>query len=175
MNLKIFRLKSEMEVQRKYPDILLIPTDKSKDYKAVMIEFKYLKKEESNLLQEKQDEAKKQIEEYAKFEEIKETYFADYAAIPLAGHNTQFDVQFIKKMFKDNHRSFDNMFLHRIVDTYSILKFLQDAGIITDGINSSAQAFKFFEITVDGRHTALGDARATMRLYEKMIQLLQER
>ena len=48
MNLKIFRLKSEMEVQRKYPDILLIPTDKSKDYKAVMIEFKYLKKEESN-------------------------------------------------------------------------------------------------------------------------------
>ena len=72
MNLKIFRLKSEMEVQRKYPDILLIPTDKSKDYKAVMIEFKYLKKEESNLLQEKQDEAKKQIEEYAKFEEIKE-------------------------------------------------------------------------------------------------------
>ncbi len=72
MNLKIFRLKSEMEVQRKYPDILLIPTDKSKDYKAVMIEFKYLKKEESNLLQKKQEEARKQIEEYAKFEEIKE-------------------------------------------------------------------------------------------------------
>ena len=72
INLKVFRLKSEMEVQRKYPDILLIPKDKSKDYKAVMIEFKYLKKEESNLLQEKQDEAKKQIEEYAKFEEIKE-------------------------------------------------------------------------------------------------------
>ena len=72
MNLKIFRLKSEMEVQRKYPDILLIPTDKSKDYKAVMIEFKYLKKEESNLLQEKQKKEKKQIEEYAKFEEIKE-------------------------------------------------------------------------------------------------------
>ncbi len=72
MNLKIFRLKSEMEVQRKYPDILLIPKDKSKDYKAVMIEFKYLKKEESNLLQKKQEEARKQIEEYAKFEEIKE-------------------------------------------------------------------------------------------------------
>ena len=107
-----------------------------------------------------------------KFEEIKEVYFADYTAIPLAGHNTQFDVQFIKKMFKDNRRSFDNIFLHRIVDTYSVLKFLQDGGIITDTINSSAQAFKFFEITVDGRHTALGDAKATMRLYEKMLQLL---
>ena len=71
MNLKIYRLKSEMEVQRKYPDILLIPKDQSKGYKAVMIEFKYLKKEEESRLQEKQKEARKQIQEYAEFEEIK--------------------------------------------------------------------------------------------------------
>ena len=72
MNLKIFRLKSEMEVQRKYPDILLIPKDKDKGYYGVMIEFKYLKKGEEDKLEEKQEEAKKQIEEYAKFKEIKE-------------------------------------------------------------------------------------------------------
>ena len=72
MNLRIFRLKSEMEVQRKYPDILLIPKDQSKEYKGVMIEFKYLKKGEESKLKEKQEEAKKQIEEYGKFEEIKE-------------------------------------------------------------------------------------------------------
>ena len=72
MNLKIFRLKSEMEVQRKYPDILLIPKDKSKGYKGVMIEFKYLKKEESEKLKEIQAKAKKQIKEYMEFEEIKE-------------------------------------------------------------------------------------------------------
>ena len=72
MNFKVYRLKSEMEVQRKYPDILLIPKDKSKNYKAVMIEFKYLKKEEENKLKEKQEEARKQIEEYAEMEEIKE-------------------------------------------------------------------------------------------------------
>ena len=72
MNLKIFRLKSEMEIQRKYPDILLIPKDKSKGYKGVMIEFKYLKKEAGSKLKEKQEEAKKQIEEYKEFEEIKE-------------------------------------------------------------------------------------------------------
>jgi len=71
MNLKIFRLKSEMEVQRRYPDILLIPKDKEKGYKAVMIEFKYLKKEEANKLQEKQEEATQQLKEYAEFEEIK--------------------------------------------------------------------------------------------------------
>ena len=71
MNLKIFRLKSEMEVQRKYPDILLIPKDRDKGYHAVMLEFKYLKKGEENKLQEKQEEARRQIEEYAEFEEIK--------------------------------------------------------------------------------------------------------
>ena len=71
MNLKIYRLKSEMEVQRKYPDILLIPKDQNKDYKAVMIEFKYLKKEEESKLEEKQEEAKNQIQEYTEFEEIK--------------------------------------------------------------------------------------------------------
>ena len=72
MNLKIFRLKSEMEVQRKYPDILLIPKEKEKGYRGVMIEFKYLKKGEENKLKEKQEEARKQIEEYKEFEEIKE-------------------------------------------------------------------------------------------------------
>ena len=72
MNLKIFRLKSEMEVQRKYPDILLIPKDASKGYKGVMIEYKYLKKEEAGKLKEKQEEAKKQIKEYGEFEEIRD-------------------------------------------------------------------------------------------------------
>ena len=72
MNLKIFRLKSEMEVQRRYPDILLIPKDRSKGYKGVMIEFKYLKKEEAGRLKEKQEEAKNQIKEYMGFEEIKD-------------------------------------------------------------------------------------------------------
>ena len=72
MNLKIYRVKSEMEVQRKYPDILLIPRDISKNYKGIMIEFKYLKKEDNDRLKEKQEEAKKQIKEYMNFEEIKE-------------------------------------------------------------------------------------------------------
>ena len=72
MNLKIFRLKSEMEVQRKYPDILLIPKNQTKGYQGIMIEFKYLKKEQAEKLQEKQEEARKQIKEYAELEEIKD-------------------------------------------------------------------------------------------------------
>ena len=71
MNLTIFNVKSEMEVQRKYPDLLIVPKNREADYNSVMIEFKYLKKGEENRLKEKQEEARKQIEEYAEFEEIK--------------------------------------------------------------------------------------------------------
>ena len=60
-----------MEVNRKYPDLLIVPKNVEKGYNAIMIEFKYLKKGEKNKLEEKQKEAKKQIEEYSNFEEIK--------------------------------------------------------------------------------------------------------
>ena len=71
MNIGFYRIKSEMEVQRKYPDLLLIPKRDQEKYYGVMIEFKYLKKEEKDKLEQKQEEAKKQIQEYSEFEEIK--------------------------------------------------------------------------------------------------------
>ena len=71
MNLKLFRVKSEMEVNRNYPDLLLVPQDKSKGYKSVMIEFKYLKSNETEKLKQKQKEAGEQIKRYSEFEEIK--------------------------------------------------------------------------------------------------------
>ena len=72
MNLKIYTVKSELEVQREYPDILLVPRDRSKGYNSVMIEFKYLKKEQENKLKEKQKEAKEQIIRYSSYDEIKD-------------------------------------------------------------------------------------------------------
>ena len=72
MNIKIYSTKSEMEVNRNYPDILLVPRDRSKGYKAVMVEFKYLKKGEVAKLEDKQKEAKEQIERYSNFEDIKD-------------------------------------------------------------------------------------------------------
>ncbi len=72
MNLKIYSVRSEMEVNRKYPDILLVQIEKDKGYNAIMVEFKYLKKGEEKKLEEKQKEAKAQIEEYSNFEDIKD-------------------------------------------------------------------------------------------------------
>ena len=72
MNFKrAYWLKSEYEVNREYPDLLLIPRESDKGYNAIMIEFKYLKKDEANMLEQKQKEARTQIEKYSQFEEMK--------------------------------------------------------------------------------------------------------
>ena len=68
---KKFIVKSEFELGRGYSDILLLPKDLNNNYYSVMIEFKYLKKDEVKKLKEKQEEARKQIIEYSNKEEIK--------------------------------------------------------------------------------------------------------
>jgi len=70
MNLSFFRVKSEMEVGRRYPDLVFIPKQKTEIYYGVILEFKYLKKGEETKLQEKQEEAKQQILAYSQMEEI---------------------------------------------------------------------------------------------------------
>ena len=72
MTMPIYSVKSEMEVNRNYPDILLVPRDRTKGYKAIMVEFKYLKKGENTKIEEKQREARVQIERYSGFDDIKD-------------------------------------------------------------------------------------------------------
>ena len=72
MNLKnAYWIKSEFEVERGYPDLLLIPRESGKEYYSIMIEFKYLKKGEESRLKEKQNEAQSQIKRYCEYEDIK--------------------------------------------------------------------------------------------------------
>ena len=73
MNLQsVYNIKSEFEVEGEYPDLLLIPRDRTKGYHSVMIEFKYLKRNQENLLQEKQEEARCQVEKYSQYDEMKD-------------------------------------------------------------------------------------------------------
>ena len=72
MNIGSYSTKSEMEVNRNYPDILLVPRDRTKGYKAIMVEFKYLKKGEKAKVEDKQKEAREQIKRYCQFEDIKD-------------------------------------------------------------------------------------------------------
>ena len=83
MNLKdLYTVKSEFEVEGEYPDILLIPRDRTKGYHSVMIEFKYLKKTESNMLEDRQKEAKEQVERYSKYDEMQDIdYLHKYTVV----------------------------------------------------------------------------------------------
>ena len=86
MTLSIYSTKSEMEVNRNYPDILLVPRDRTKGYKAIMVEFKYIKKGETAKLEDKQKEAKEQIERYSEFDDIKDIEGLRKYTIVVAGN-----------------------------------------------------------------------------------------
>ena len=86
MTMKIYSTKSEMEVNRNYPDILLVPRDRTKGYKAIMVEFKYLKKGETAKLEDKQKEAREQIERYCTFDDIKDIEGLRKYTIVVAGN-----------------------------------------------------------------------------------------
>ena len=68
-------VKSELEVNGRYADLLLTPKDYIKDRYGVLIEFKYIKQEDfeknNNLLKEKQEQAKRQLKDYINSDEVK--------------------------------------------------------------------------------------------------------
>jgi DNA polymerase-3 subunit epsilon len=98
-------------------------------------------------------------------------HFPEPGKITLAGHNVHFDVNFLKSFFSKNNKDFSKYFSHRIIDTSSILHYLYLAGKIKERAISSDEAFQLFDIKVEGRHTALGDAIATAKLFNKLLDL----
>ena len=68
-------VKSELEVGGEYADILIVPREKIQERYGVLLEFKYIKQEDYNknpeLLEQKKQEAKQQLERYTKTEELK--------------------------------------------------------------------------------------------------------
>ena len=100
-------------------------------------------------------------------------HFPEQRKITLAGHNVHFDVNFLRFFFFQNNENFSNFFSHRIIDTSSILYYLFLAGHLKHRAISSDEAFDLFEIKVEGRHTALGDAIATAKLFTKLLYLIK--
>ena len=72
--LKGLYVKSELEIGGQYADILLVPKTDIQNRYSILIEFKYIKQEDydkdNNLLEDKQRQAKLQLESYKKSEEI---------------------------------------------------------------------------------------------------------
>lgn len=101
---------------------------------------------------------------------INNNFKDDMGKVVLGGHNTNFDINFLKKFLSSHKLKFESFFSHRFIDTASILKFLYYAGQLPEDISSSDGAFQYFKIEVEKRHSALGDAIATAKLFNELIK-----
>lgn len=95
--------------------------------------------------------------------------------IPVAGHNVNFDVGFLKRLFSLANKDYERVFSHRVLDTAGILRFLSLAGKISIHGAGSTAAFDYFNINISSseRHTSLADARATGQLLTKLVELVK--
>ena len=91
--------------------------------------------------------------------------------ITLCGHNILFDINFFKNFWNKNEGNYNARFSHRYVDTASILFFLSLINKLPENSNSSENAFDLFGISIDKRHSALGDVLGTAKLFNCLIEL----
>jgi DNA polymerase III epsilon subunit-like protein len=91
----------------------------------------------------------------------------------LAGHNVQFDIGFVRRLFAPD--VLRKTVSHRCLDTMQVLAYLGHCGRIPDGIGKLDQAIAHFGIEVPAgqRHTALADALATACLYTKLLEVVR--
>ena len=93
--------------------------------------------------------------------------------ITVAGHNVNFDVAFVRRLYRLAGRTAGPRFSHRVLDTAGILQFLVLAGRLPVAVSGSSDAFRYFgiEFAPGERHSALADARATAKLLTKLVTL----
>ena len=91
--------------------------------------------------------------------------------IVVGGHNVAFDIGFLRAGVISPDE-WEDRFQHRVVDTSVILRFLYHSGILRSDVGSLDNALKFFGFPeVEGRrHTAMGDAVDTAKLYNRLLQ-----
>lgn len=113
-------------------------------------------------------------EAISKFHEFLSKHFAPDEKITLGGHNINFDVNFLRHFLVEHKYDWHKRFSHRFVDTATILYYLYLSEKIKDKAISSDEAFKLFGINVDKRHSALGDAMATAKLFTTLLKVISK-
>jgi len=114
-------------------------------------------------------EAIKQIKEFIQIE-------AGWRPIALA-HNIIFDAQFTNALFARNKEPglFMDLMHYHPLDTMILMKGLKDAGIVNlSHINLRACYKYFFNEEFQNAHTSEGDVLATEKVYEKIVELLND-
>lgn len=88
----------------------------------------------------------------------------------LCGHNINFDIRFLKELYNKVGKDYEEFISYRSLDTASIFRFFSIAGKFNGKeINSLDDAIKYFNLSFDNRHTAMGDIEKTVEVFNKLI------
>ncbi|WP_190275202.1 exonuclease domain-containing protein [Collimonas fungivorans] len=116
------------------------------------------------------------IEPIAACEELERYFLQIFDGEPAVaiGHNVGFDVAFLRKLAFLAAKDEIVGLSHRALDTHTILHLLFLKGAIPASAVKSDGAFEYFGIDIPEkqRHTALGDAIATRKLFFKLLEAL---
>lgn len=112
---------------------------------------------------------------WAEFKAFCQKGLRDLGPIKLGGHNTGFDVGFLRRLARisGNAARFDAVFSHRTVCTMNTVRFLSLAGVLRPGLGALGQCVGEFAIEKQEEHNALGDAKMAADLLTRLIELVR--
>lgn len=98
--------------------------------------------------------------------------------VVIIGANTNFDVGFIKRLYRLAGVPYDKRFSHRTMDVQSIAGFLEQANLFDLGGASASldNLCKGLGVEIDraASHNSMEDARATAHVYQKLLALTKK-
>ena len=98
----------------------------------------------------------------------------DRKPILLVGHNINFDISFIKRLYRLGGHNYYTDFRDRAIDTATILEFFMISGKIKGNRASADVLFEATNTKIEkkDRHTAKGDAIATAIAIDKLLSTI---
>ena len=92
--------------------------------------------------------------------------------VMLCGHNVNFDVGFVERLYRLAGERYREDFSRKTLDTVAVFQFFMASGLIPPGKANGDRMFSTLGIPVpdEHRHTALGDAWATALSLSRMAQ-----
>ena len=89
-----------------------------------------------------------------------------------AGHNVQFDKNFIFKQLI-SQQEFEKLVHYRTIDTSQICSFLKDVGIFPDYVGSLGSLVEYFNLPMRNAHNAKDDIEMNVEVYREIVRTMK--
>ena len=130
--------------------------------------------EKTGMTLEKLKELPMPQEIYIKLIELLDKYIDRYDRddkFYLAGHNVQFDLEFLRNFFiKMGNNYFGSYFYYHVVDLLALVTILRTAGLINLSTFKLADIVRYLDIPIDGNlHDAEADINLTRKCFCRLV------